>query len=166
MANTEAEKFIARWQFAGYKARCFIQGTMVHPKTRSVEPHSGNWSEELLAHPTVQLAEAEGWSKDLRSALFEPIRLRIMEGKPHAILNDYMPSEKWIAVTRERIAVEQRAQAWQAEMMDRYGTMPHWTAAVARQLSDAQPQMANKRTTFKPASAGLTPRSKAMAGDE
>ena len=149
MAETEAEKFIARWSFAGYKARCFIQGTAKNDKTKSIEPKSGAWSEDFIDHPTVQLAEAEGWSRDLRSALFAPVRQRIMDGKPCAMINDFMPSEKWIATTRQRVAIENRAQAWQAAMMDKYGSMERYTAAVSRSLPDAQPPLANKSTTFK-----------------
>lgn len=164
MTETAAEKFKARWDLAAYKARCAIQGTVKNDKTKSIEPKSGAWSEEFASHPTVQLAEAEGWSKELRSAVFPVVRKRMMDGLPCAIINDFMPSEKWIKDTRERVAIEREAWIWQQQQPERIvpkGSTFKAMTTVAP-FSGMQHESRNQYLHRAP----LTERSRRMMGDE
>lgn len=165
--ETETERFLARWNLAAYKARCFIQGTIKNEKTHSIEPHSGHWSPIFLDHELVQLADAEGWSKELRSAVFPPVRFMIMNGKTVDKIGALMPSESWVRATREQAAVTRAGQEWQAAQPER----PTPRHGKLRPISTAKPdfrkmQAESRNQYLHVAPRGLTGRSRAMMGDD
>lgn len=165
MTETAAERFLARWGMAAFKARCFIQGTIVNPTTKSTEPHSAHWSQIFRDHHTVQLAEREGWSRQLRSAVFMLVRRAIMDGKPCDDLSQFMPGELWIKHTRERCAIEREAAESQKEnpfRFDRPARTQFKKTDVTRQpMTDMQRASRNKDLHREP----LTERSRRMMGD-
>lgn len=164
--ETETERFKARWDLAAYKARCFINGTQINPVSHVTEPKSGHWSALFLDNPTVQLADAEGWSRDLRSAVFTPVRQRIMQGLACDDIAKLMPDEKWIAAARKKAATERAAAEWQHQQpMPTNATKGVLKPLVTGKAPFKAMQHSSPNRYLHRNPPGLTDRSHAMTGD-
>lgn len=130
---------------ADFKARDFVNGLReievapTDPRAGTYMIASGSWSRVFLAHQTVDLAEREGWARDLRQHLIRVVRRQIAGGLPYEDIDNLMPDRTTIAYWRDRSETYKKAAQWRADMVEKFGS-------VEVALTRTRSQMASKPT--------------------
>ena len=106
----------------------------IHGYRQAVAPHNpeydgkwmidvGGWSAKYAAHPLTQLADSEGWGKELRQHCSRVVKRQMALGQPYDDLEKIMPDAATIQHWQEKAAREAAAAKWRAEVIAEHGSM-------------------------------------------
>lgn len=100
-----------------YRARCYVNGTC-RDADGKVTPLTGRWHARFDGHPWVMAAEAEGWGRELRSAIVQHLKARMHTQQKAFVwpqIEELMPDGNWIEYTRRQAEAYAIARQWQAD---------------------------------------------------
>lgn len=109
------------------RARRAICAQSWNPKTKQDEIVGFRFNPAIAHWPLCRQAEAEGWGKELRSAMIATLKRAFFAGA-NPDLSEVVPRPDWIEKTRERAAVYRAAEEWQTARIDENGTLDRWLA--------------------------------------
>lgn len=151
------------------KARFYVNGSTVD-RNGEVIPHSAHWHERFRGHPWVQDADAEGWSKELRSVVIRNLRIKLFreqhEAKYPTDISTLMPNGDWVAYARQQAEIFASAAKWRAEnsaatsngKKSTFRPLADVSRPAMQELLSASPNRGMHKT--------LTERSRRMTGDD
>lgn len=128
------------------RARKAVCAMAWNPNTKRDEIVGFRFNPLIADWPICHQAEAEGWGKELRSALIHSIRQQMFLGQEIDVAKA-LPPDRWVADIRDRAAGYRKAAEWQAANLPSTFNARKFVGKVMAAGED------------------LTQRSKAMMGD-
>ena len=104
------------------KAMRFVCGSKRDARGHWV-PATGSWDPRWKDHETVRLADAEGWSRELRGACVAIAARKIRAGQPPRALEDVLPEPLWQEEARKQAARYRSAEAWREQVSRDHGSV-------------------------------------------
>lgn len=170
---------------ADHMARVFVNGLVDEvlvdgTVTGKKIVHSGHWHGRFKGHPWVEMANAEGWARDLRSAVIAETRRRIMARETYHDINALMPDKDWVEHQRKNAARFEAARKWREEVTESHGGVDDWLRKSRGGRNDIKPLAVPMRDIFEAMQRNspnakrlhvnpqveLTPRTRRMMGDD
>jgi hypothetical protein len=129
------------------RARKAVCATAWNDKTGREEIVGFRFHPLIADWPICKQAEAEGWGKDLRSALIHSVRQQMFLGQEIDVAKA-LPPDRWIAETRRNAERYRKSAEWQEKNLTSTFNARKFVGRLMASGDD------------------LTPRSKAMTGED
>jgi hypothetical protein len=172
----ELADYMARAFVCGLVEQVLVDGTLTGKKV----VQSGRWHTRFVGHPYVDAADAEGWARDLRTAVIAETRRRIMAKEAYHDVNLLMPDAGWIKHQRAMAEKYAAAKKWRDEVTESHGGVDDWLRKSRGGRNDIKPLAVPMRDIFEAMQRNspnakrlhvnplveLTPRTRRMMGDD
>lgn len=161
----ELADYMARAFVCGLVEQVLVDGTLTGKKV----VQSARWHPRFVGHPWVDAADAEGWARDLRTAVIAETRRRIMAKEAYHDVNLLMPDAGWIAHQRAMAEKYAAAKKWRDEVTESHGSVDAWlNKHRGGGRGEPRPLAAPMRDVFEAMqkNSQLTERTRRMMGDD
>lgn len=123
-ALTTVEQVINWKKQCLWDAQVFVNGMRVNDQTGEMRLASGEWASRFVGNETVEMANREGWAKELRSACKHRAFEFFWKEKPIYDVNLLMPGHEWIAAARANAKRYREAEKQREEKLGPIGANP------------------------------------------